>query len=89
MKNNTEIMTLNRQCICSLRENLSVQVQILGIWRTQDINKARSKLKGKLLTEIDSVWVQIIKDRYLMNGNFFEVKKSTKFFLNLETYPKP
>lgn len=52
----------------------------LGIRKYQDINAAANltRLKWKILTEPENVWIQVVSVKYLSNNNFMNVKKMDK-----------
>lgn len=51
----------------------------LGIKKYQNINAANlTKLKWKVLTKPEIVWIQVVSAKYLSNNNFMDVKKTGK-----------
>ena len=47
-----------------------------GIRKNEDVNRASiAKLGWKILTDNDSIWVRIMRDKYVKNDNFFRIPK--------------
>ena len=48
----------------------------LGIRRNEDVNNALiTKLGWRILTNNDSIWVRIMRDKYVKNNDFFRISK--------------
>ena len=48
----------------------------LGIRKNKDVNKASiAKLRWIILTNIDSFWERIVRDKYVKNNNFSGSRK--------------
>ena len=54
----------------------------LGIRRNEDVNKALIiKLGWRILTDNDSIWAKIMRDKYVKNNNFFRISKKECDFI--------
>ena len=54
----------------------------LGIRRNEDVNKALIiKLGWRILTDNDSIWAKIMRDKYVKNNNFFRISKKEGDFI--------
>ena len=48
----------------------------LGIRSYEDVNKATiTKLGWRILTDNDSIWARIKREKYIKNNNFFRIPK--------------
>ena len=48
----------------------------LRIRKNKDVNRASiAKLGWRIITNNDSIWVRIMRDKYVKNNNFFRIPK--------------
>lgn len=53
----------------------------LGIRKIQDINATLlAKLRWKVLTDLDNIWVKVVSVKNLTKGNFLEVKEKLMLY---------
>ena len=52
----------------------------LGIRRNEDVNKTSiTKLGLRIFLDTNSIWVRIVREKYVRNNNFFNVLKKKRF----------